>query len=777
MKNKLSFLLALVALLMMSGQTWSEVTMTFKYVNTHNELITDAGNSWNSPVTVYSQGESVATVNAINDDSWNFTGTWSMTFDDALAGKTVSYETSYGQLGTFTVTEGETLSATLVTLTITVKDTEGQPVSGAYVSLYYPNGNSTGIYTNSDGQIIKYFAAGTGYSWKWGDQSGTFDLTDDYALNITKQAATSFSLSVKGRYGDYPVSTGSWSVYKYGDTENEVANLYSGNSTKLDAGDYWVKDEMGMFSDKFTLSADMVYWVEYHKVTFKSMTGSKPNTNQRVQVYFDPDSWNYKSATTNADGEATMYLRAGVYTYKLMNTSTEFTVGNADQTVAINTSSMTFTLDWDATAAEAKNQNFRWAKDDGNSYDNVVYPEDGKIVISPVMPGSYRLTINGMNTIEVNVAEGENAQTVKLYALQFTTNIETTNQVYVNNANDNSTRMDFNRKYYLLTGDYSYGLTYYGQPIGTVGLTQNTDIPINYGTLTVTVSDSKGIVAGQQVSFGGNYAETDENGQVKFTRMVGEYDLRVPDCYVEQTYDLKAGDNTAALTIPDEVTFNVLHMGEPLNSNGLWIELADDNTISYRAIVKEGVAKVRLEPGKAYIVGGYHGKAVITEGCTVSMAKLNVTCDGMGIALPMENWDATSTYFVLVGSVVRLAAIPVSGIGFQKWDINGAEYTEGMIDLTIKDVETTAKAVFGGTTPTYISKMHTNASFRSDDSFIYLPDDVEGTVSIFSMDGKQMKSIGVTGKQVGIYDLPAGAYIVTLNTASGETQVARFLKQ
>lgn len=772
--KKLSILFALAAMLMLPTKLWSEVTMTFKYVNTSNELITDAGSSYNSPISVYSQGVSVATVNGIRDDSWNFTGTWSMTFDDALAGKVVSYETSYGQRGTFTVTEGETLTATLVTLTVTVKDTEGQPVSDAYVRIYAPNGNSNSYYTNSDGQFTTYFAASTGYSWSWGEQSGTFDMTADYALNITKQAATSFSLSVKGRYGDYPVSTGSWYVYKYGDTENTVANLYSGNSVKLDAGDYWVKDEMGMFSDRITLSADMVYWVEYHKVTFKSMTGSKPNTDQRIQVYFDRDAWSNKSATTNADGEATMYLRAGVYTYRHMDTYTEFTVGNADQTVAINTSSITFTLDWDATAAEAKNQNFRWAKDDGNSYDNNVYPEDGKIVISPVMPGNYKLTINNANTVNVTVAEGENAQTIKLYALQFTTNIETTNQVYVN---DGVFRMDFNKKYYLQTGDYAYGLNYYGQPIGTVSLTQNTDIPINYGTLTVTVRDGQGVVAGEQVSFGGNYGETDENGQVKFTRMVGEYELRVPYCYVTQTFDLKAGDNATTVTIPNQVTFNMLRMGEPLNSNGMWIEQADDNTISYQAVVKEGVAKVRLDPTKTYIIGAYHGKTAITEGCTISLGKINVTCDGMGIALPMENWDATSTYYVLVGSVVRLAAIPVSGIGFQKWVINGAEYTEGMIDLTIKDVETTAKAVFGGTAPTYISQKQTNASFRSDDSFIYLPDDVEGTVSIFSMDGKQMKSLGVAGKQVGIYDLPAGAYIVTLNTNDGETKVARFLKQ
>jgi hypothetical protein len=266
---------------------------------------------------------------------------------------------------------------------------------------------------------------------------------------------------------------------------------------------------------------------------------------------------------------------------------------------------------------------------------------------------------------------------------------------------------------------------------------------------------------------------------VTFTQLVGDgnYTLEARDCYVSQDYTLKAGEQTATLTIPDFVTFTMLHMGQPMNTDNVWLNAVENFNVGYRAQVVNGVAKARLDPTLTYTINAYHGKTAITEGCTVSLGKINVTCDGMGIALPMENWDATSTYFVLVGSVVRLAAIPVSGVDFQKWDINGTEYTEGMIDLTIKDVETTAKAVFGGTTPTYVSQYQTNASFSSDDSFIYLPDNVEGNVSIFSMDGKLMKSIGVAGKQVGIYDLPAGAYIVTLNTNDGETKVARFLKQ
>lgn len=44
--KKLSILFALAAMLMLPTKLWSEVTMTFKYVNTSNELITDAGSSY-----------------------------------------------------------------------------------------------------------------------------------------------------------------------------------------------------------------------------------------------------------------------------------------------------------------------------------------------------------------------------------------------------------------------------------------------------------------------------------------------------------------------------------------------------------------------------------------------------------------------------------------------------------------------------------------------------------------------------------------------------------
>ena len=772
--KKMSFLLALVAMLMMSGQAWADVTMTFNFVNSQNEVIKDAVSSYNTPVSVYLQGENVATTKAINDDNWNFTGSWSMTFDDALAGKTVSYENYFGERGTFVVTEGATLSSKLVALTVTVKDTEGQPVSDTSVRIYTPDGGSTSYWTDTDGQFTHYYPASTGYSWKWDDQSGTFDLTADYALNITKQASTQVTLTVGSRYGDFPYK-GYLYLYKYGDKENSLETFYNGSgSKKVDAGDYWLKDDLGRFTEKITVSADMTYWVEYHKVSFKWMTGNTPVADQRVRVYYDKDAWDNKSVTTNANGEGSMYLAAGTYYYRILDsdTYTEFTVGNADQTLAINTASVTITLDCDATAEDLKNQSFSWGTENRTTN---VQPEGGKIVISPIMPGSYQLNINSLNTIDFNVALGENSKTVKLYALQFTTNIETTSQMYVN---DGAKRMDFGKKYYLTAGEYSYSQSYYGNPLGIVNLTQNTDVPLNYGILTVTVKDSKGVVADQQVTFGGSSRVTDENGQVTFTQLVGDgnYTLEARDCYVSQDYTLKAGEQTATLTIPDFVTFTMLHMGQPMNTDNVWLNAVENFNVGYRAQVVNGVAKARLDPTLTYTINGYHGATAITEGSTVSLGQLNVTCDGMGIALPMENWDAISSYYVLVGTTVRLAAIPVGGSNFQKWEINGNDYAEGMMDMKITEPMTTAKAVFGESVPTKVKRFETNASFNSDGRFIYLPENVKGTVSIYSFDGKLMKNLGVSGDQIGIYDLPTGAYIITLKSDDGETKVARFMK-
>ena len=149
----------------------------------------------------------------------------------------------------------------------------------------------------------------------------------------------------------------------------------------------------------------------------------------------------------------------------------------------------------------------------------------------------------------------------------------------------------------------------------------------------------------------------------------------------------------------------------------------------------------------------------------------------MGIAFPMENWESVSEYDVIVGSTVRLTAIPVSGETFNCWDINGVTYRNGMIDVTIPTSVTKAKAVFGNSSHTQVRQSSVNTSFQFDNNFIYLPSAVQGEASIYAADGKLTKSLGILGDKIGIADLPEGNYIFVLSCGDEPTQVARFNKK
>ena len=71
----------------------------------------------------------------------------------------------------------------------------------------------------------------------------------------------------------------------------------------------------------------------------------------------------------------------------------------------------------------------------------------------------------------------------------------------------------------------------------------------------------------------------------------------------------------------------------------------------------------------------------------------------MGVAFPMDGWYDVNTFNVIVGSTVRLTAIPVKDDGFQCWVVNGNEIASPVIDLEVVDVHTMATAVFEGAVP------------------------------------------------------------------------------
>lgn len=740
-------------------------------------------------IYVYKGGEQ------LNSDTYMNSGIRQIELDDSYIGQTIAYRSSLGHEGKVTVTRGMVINLNCNKLTVTTKDSEGNPLTWQEVYIYDANGRELDrVSTNNDGTATGYYAVADEYTYGWYNtsQRGDFTLNSDYTLNLVRggggsePVVSTYTMKIVPRCGDFPVNPGgesysSINIYKYGEKSNPVASYNpSGYSSypKVPAGDYWIRDVMGVFSKKIEVTEDMTAYLDYQKITFVSKTGSTPNAYQTISVRVNSgDSYSSKSVTTNNKGKAIIYLLPGEYVYTVTGSSTNFTVLEEDQTVNINTAKVTISLNCDDISA-LYNQTFEWGTISSSSSYNYseVHPTDGKIVVN-AMPGIYKLRINRVSEIDVNVTTGENNVPVQLYYVIFTTNLSTPSSVYIGN---NGQAFGFDAKYYLAPGTYSYGTTAYSSNQTPFTLNANKTIALNYATLTVNVKDTKGnAVADQNVYInpGGN-TWTDSNGQSSGTLLYGSYTVYASGYEdLGQTVEL-TGDKSVTITIPAPVTFSVLENGQPMSGSGYAIVLYPEKS-RYNGIsvyVNNGAASARVEPGKAYTITNYHGSAVITEGCTLSLGTLSISCEGMGLAFPMENWDAVSTYPVIVGSTVRLTAIPVTDDKFQHWTINGNDYNSPVIDLKLTQPNTTAKAVFGGTITSAAKAFLSGLTFDIDDNYIYLGDDKEGTAKIYTSDGKLVKSIGVIGGQIGIYDLSTGVYILSFQDESG-VKSTRFSKK
>lgn len=101
-----------------------------------------------------------------------------------------------------------------------------------------------------------------------------------------------------------------------------------------------------------------------------------------------------------------------------------------------------------------------------------------------------------------------------------------------------------------------------------------------------------------------------------------------------------------------------------------------------------------------------------------------------------------------------------------------------MIDFTVKDDVTTATAKFSGDIHNFVKAADSSIDrieVRVDGNYLVLPASVEASASIYAADGHLAKRTGVVGDRMNISDLPAGAYILSLN-CQGKLQNAKFLK-
>ena len=762
MKRFLLFLAVVMTALLIPNSARADIQVSFAFTHGGDTISTWSDQPY---IAIYYKGEILdqASQPYNYDEKWLYI----LEIDDAYAGKAVSYRSSMGHIGKITLSASDPneLSIDCNKLIVTAKSSLGVPLPYQGVTLEDENGENYNLYMDYQGKDSIYLNNGT-FRWYFDNQEGSFTLTGDDTLNVVKQVSQNVTLNVKCRYGDFPQSANSFRLYKYGE-KNDYQYFYSGVQVK--PGSYWIQDDAGSFTDKIDIVNDTVVWLDYYKVTFDSKTGTSPNENQRISVTADPESYNSQNESTNAKGQVSMFLLPGEYTYEAGGTTGTFTLGEEDKTVNISTSRVVITLNCDEPDLLNK-QDYRWYK--GNEYGSYPNPENGKLIITDA-PGDYKLAINDVSVIDVRINEGDNAKDVTLYSLKFTSNVVAPGQIYVNNNNN----FNYDTKILLPAGTYSYSTSYGGTPIGEIELNQNKVIPVNYSTLTVTVSDNKGVVEGERIDFGRYSRVTDENGKVKFQVLTGSQgELSATSCDVSKDVTVDA-DKEETLTLDPYVNFNVESNGQPLTTNGLLI--SEIGGFTYDVEVKNGVAKARLDPTKEFSVGHYHGTTGITEGSTLKLGAIHITTQGAGVAFPMENWETTSSYPVVVGATVRLSAVPVGGGSFTKWDVEGTDYSTAMLDLTISSHKTVAKAVFSGSSsgPTHVKQSSINSSFNFDDNYIYLPQTIQGKADIYTIDGKQVKSLGVAGDRIGIYDLEQGNYLLVLESESGDTKVARFNKK
>ena len=784
MKRQLSLWIVMLTLLCVPS-CMQAVTVKFKYVSGGEDITSQLSSK---SVSIYKNGAYLtkASWDSYYDYSLGYTvqGDGSVVLDDALVGTTLAYVSSLGHKAEFTVQANEsTIELNCSKLTVTTKDEEGNAISS---SISLSGKTSTTVSTNESGMGVAYVVPGLYiYSWNYG--SDTIDLTTDNALSLTAKVEKieekqTYSLRIQPRYGNYPVDYDDYYyLFKSGNQLNSIyrnTDYMSGRTywgTSVTAGTYEIRDQMGGTSGEVTIESDTTIYLDYQKVTFTSKCGSNPNVNQGIKVERLGESSSYYTGVsffnklTDANGSAEFYLLSGNYQYRAAGGTTEFTVAKEDLAINIETVLLTFKVqcsDMSAVKFVVNNE--------------TLTPVDG-VINYGCMPGSEvkleAWNVSGESAYTVFstgftvTADASKTVDVKLHTLQFTSNNTNSSGIIVRGEKTLSgfnSGLSWNKKYYLIEGAYAYQDPATSEYIA-INLTEDKTIDFNFATVTVNVVDTDGkAVPDTSVSFGNNSARTDNLGTAVFHCVPGSYKLSWNNNAVSETIVVE-GDMQTSLTIPALVSFNVVG----LNSSYASFRTVDND---YVGTIYKGENSLRLNPATEYTIGGYHGTAKITNGCTITLGTLRISSEGMGLAFPMENWEAVSNYGVIVGSTARLTAIPVSDDKFTKWTINGNDYDTPVIDFKITEQDNTATAIFGGSETSRIQGVQDSQPLDFNDRYITLPNDMKGMATIYTLDGKQMKQLGVAGNQIGIYDLPTGAYILSFKHDGGVI-TARFIKK
>ena len=334
----------------------------------------------------------------------------------------------------------------------------------------------------------------------------------------------------------------------------------------------------------------------------------------------------------------------------------------------------------------------------------------------------------------------------------------------------------------------------------TINIAEDTSLDFKIDKLSIVCSDKNGEVASDirlrlTTNKSSNYDSytTDNNGRVETYAIDGDtirISMEDNNFDVSNYIVIMNGNKDISLSVPNKISFKLYVDGKPSDDGRIYS--ADNQRMTYNSDEKgnyslryDGKFPLRLfvydlfGTGQDCDEGFVPGYFTPTDGCTVRVASVKVQSDGKGLVFPRNDFRPQQIYKMFVDNVVRLAAIPVGDSEFINWEINGKTYSQPMIDYTAKEDEITAIAHFSGEITTGVKGVKAPTTEQITVSIeggtLRLPDFIEGDASFYSVDGRLVKQVGVIGDRIGISDLPAGAYVLTIGV-EGRTLSARFVK-
>ena len=757
----------------------ADMEMKFQFVHNGTPL-----KDLNATVTVYSKAVAVGRV-----EEWHLYDQdpfVKVILPDELAGVTLAYRSSLGHEGHLTATADSTVNLDCKQLTVKFLNANGNPMEGAWININKTN-VTVSAYSNRAGLAYLYAAASNGYRYSSSYGNGYLDLMDDAELTIQEPKQTpdpiqpqTHRVTLVPYYDDLPVIFDD-TFYIYGkDWSMNIWPTQGIMKWDLAAGEYELCDP-NEGRQKFTVGdRDTTIYFAYHKVEVFSR-GSEPNAN--VGIGLGKEYWR-RTSNTDAEGRTVFYLLPGTYKYYHANGSGNFTVGDEDMQLNLEAYRVRIQLDGDQQAFQGL-ANFFYVmpmangKEVGSSMH--LDTQDGQLSLL-LAPGDYmlrnsQLTVSNM---QFHVGGDNSDLNILVHALRFLTS-DGSQQSLMLRRDGFRDNLGSGTAYYLLEGDYEYSFD--GIDWKALKLNKDIDLTCEYFTYKVTVNDTNGepVTNGRVTLTGGEgmsyTAYLSGSNVAEFHCLPGTYTLMC-DAFNSSAKQVTVEANgSEQLTIPGIVTFFVTLNGEPFYGSIRFMKEGTQESYGVYGSV-EGGFTARLDTDALYSLLDCRGTTRITDGCTIEIGTLSISSEGLGLAFPMDNWNAVSTYRVLKGSSVRLTAIPVRDDRFQKWVINGKEYEEPVVEYTMTELNTEAKAVFSGEAASAVRGPKASATewtVESDGQLLRLPRDVEGRAAIYSTDGRLVKSFYVVGSTIGIYDLPQGTYILTLAVGS-DNFTAKFLR-